>query len=348
MLSNRTERKGTAKWGAWLLRRAALSLLLALLALGFVGMSPGLASTSVPLRPTVVSTQQADAAPSMAAYGAVDSVPYVGWTGRNTAHNLNLMSVTNNTFGPVQVLTDTTLAGAGPSLTTYARTVGGFFNAYIYVAWIGTDHRLNVARYNLADPRHLADKVTLREYSNQAPFIAAFTGRLYLSWRGTDGRLNIMSSADGSTFNTKVTYNIAIRTSPTLVRLATISTGGVTKNYLFVAWEDMSASSHIVFAQYNPSNPAVLDAVVTTASTSTFPVSLYPASDVQANTFLKVAWRTATDAHIRLATFEGGQFLHDPVYTTETTPYGPTLYQTTLCWTGTDAAQSINVMQVNL
>jgi hypothetical protein len=82
----------------------------------------------------------------------------------------------SKTFGSARVLTDTTLPGSGPSLAV--------FNGNLYVSWRGTDNRLNVGRYNPADPTHLANKVTLREYSNQAPAIAAFGGRLYLSWRG--------------------------------------------------------------------------------------------------------------------------------------------------------------------
>ena len=326
MLSNSTEMEGTAKQGAWLLRRVALPLLVALLALGFVGMSTGLASSSASLHPAVVSTQQADAAPALSVYNAT---VYIGWTGRNAAHNLNLMTYdqTSQTFGPAVVLTDTTLVGAGPSLA--------IFNGNLAVAWMGTDHRLNLGFYKPGDPTHLANKVTLSETSNNAPSIVTFNGRLYLSWRGTDGRLNIISSADASTFNTKVTYNISVTTSPTLQ-----TADGV----LFVVWEDTSASSHIVFAQYNPSNPATLNAVVTTTSTSTLPVSLFTAGVAAPD--LRVAW-TASDAHINLGIYEGDQTLHNTVTTTQTSPYGPALYVPYLSWTGTDAVQSVNISQVN-
>src|SRR5881227_3151034 len=156
MLSNIMDLKGRASHGAWLLRRAALPLLLALLALGFVGASTGLASSSTPLRPATVSSQQADAAPAMVPF---NGTLYVGWTGRNAAHNLNLMTYnpTTKVFGPAQALTDTTLLGSGPSLAN--------FNSNLYVAWQGTDHRLNLGRYNPADATHLANKVTLSQSS---------------------------------------------------------------------------------------------------------------------------------------------------------------------------------------
>ena len=323
MLSNIFNVKRTAKRGTWLWRRVALPLLLALLAFGFVGLGTGLASSSAPLRPATVSSQQADAAPAMMVW---NGTLYVGWTGRNAAHNLNLMTYTPNSkvFGPAQVLTDTTLPGQGPSLVN--------FKGNLYVAWMGSDHRLNVGRYDPAHPSVLADKVTLRESSNQAPALAAFQGRLYLSWRGTDGHLNIISSADASTFTTKVTYGVVVRTSPSLVAKNMV---------LFVAWEEMSASSHIVFARYDPAQPTDLQDVVTVASTSQLPIGLAPAG--VASPYVVVAWRTATDAHVRTAIFEGGPFLHHPVYTAETTNYGPALYSPYMSWTGTDAAQSINV-----
>jgi hypothetical protein len=326
MLLNCIEVRGSTKWGIQLLRRVGLPLLLALLALGFVGMSTGFANASAPLRSATVSTQQADSA---AALSAFNGTIYVGWTGRNAAHNLNLMSYdqTKQTFGPAMVLTDTTLPGSGSSLA--------ILNGNLCVAWMGTDHRLNVAFFKPGDPTHLANKVTLSETSDNAPSMTTFNGRLYLSWRGTDGRLNLISSADASTFNTKVTYNIAVRTSPTLQTANSV---------LFVAWEDTSASSHIVFAQYDLSNPAALSAVVTTTTSSTLPVGLFTAGVAAPD--LRVVW-TGSDAHINLGIFEGDQNLHNTVATTQTTSYGPALYAPYMGWTGTDAAQSINVSQVN-
>ncbi len=326
MLSNSTRMEGVAKQGTWFLRRVALPLLVALLALGFVGMSTGMASSSAPLKPAVVAGQYADAAPAVSVY---NGTAYIGWTGRNANHNLCLMTYNqaSQTFGPAIVTTDSTLVGAGPSLAV--------FNGNLAVSWIGTDHRLNVAFFKPGDPTHLANKVTLSETSYNAPSIVTFNGRLYLSWRGTDGRLNIISSADASTFNTKVTYNIAIRTSPTLQE-----SDGV----LFLAWEDTSASSHIVFAQYNPSNPATLSSVVTTTSSSTLPVALFNAGVAAPD--LRVAW-TDSNAHINLGIYEGTQTLTNVSTTTETSFYGPALYMPFLSWTGTDTLKSVNVLQVS-
>ena len=144
-------------------------------------------------------------------------------------------------------------------------------------------------------PTHLANKVTLSESSDNAPSLAVFSGRLYLSWRGTDGRLNLISSADGSTFKTKVTYNMQIRTSPTLV---------ATPLFLEIGWEQPSAQAFIVIAQYATSHPATLSVVVTTTSSSSLPIALSFAG-VAGYPALVVAWRTASDAHILLGFFGG-------------------------------------------
>ena len=283
--------------------------------------------------PTTVAQPSADSAPMMVPF---NGTAYVGWTSMNADHNLALATydTTSKVFGLPTVLTDTTLAGTGPSLEV--------FNGNLYVAWLGTDGHLNVARYNPANPTRLAGKVTLSETSNAAPSLAAFNGRLYLSWQDVNGNLNILSTADAIHFNTKVTYDIAVRTSPTLVS---------TPFYLFVGWEDTSANSYITIGRYDPSNPANLSVVVTTAS-SQFPVGLTFAGNA-GYPGLRVAWRSTTDAHIHLGLFGGAPTLQGTVTLAQTTLYGPALTVAGrggpfLSWTATDTAQTVNVSPVNI
>ena len=68
MLSNTVDGKERVLCGAWLWRRVALPLLLAVQAFGFVGLGAGLASPSAPLRPATVSHQSADSAPALDMY----------------------------------------------------------------------------------------------------------------------------------------------------------------------------------------------------------------------------------------------------------------------------------------
>ena len=278
------------------------------------------------------STQPStSAAPTLVPFNGTS---YVGWTGVNSTHNLSLAPYNPATkkFGTIEVLTDTSLSGQGPSLAT--------FNGNLYVAWLGTNGHLNMARYNPADPTRLADKVILTASSSDAPSLFAFNGRLYLSWRGLNGYLNIISSADAAHFDAKVTYNVAIRTSPTL---------GAADNALFIAWEETSDNSSIVFGRYDPSNPANLNMVVTTAS-SRLPVGL--ASVGVPAPFVEVAWRAVNDASIHLGTFEGTTDLRNAVATAQFSSYGPTLTNADgthyLCWTGIDEARSVNVSRLSI
>ena len=273
----------------------------------------------------------ADSAPVLVLF---NGTTYAAWTSMNANHNLALATydTTTKAFGSPTVLTDTTLAGAGPSLAD--------FNGNLYVAWLGTDGRLNVARYNPADPTHLAGKVTLSDTSTNAPSLVAFNGRLYLGWRGMDGNLNIISSADASTFDTKLTYNIAIRTSPTL---------GAADNALFVAWEDASPNSYITIGRYDLSNMTHLNVVVTTAS-SQLPVGL--ASLGVPAPVIEIAWRAPGDTSIHLGAFEGTPVMRNTVTTAQTTLYGPALANLAgtryLCWTDTDTAHTVNVTPLSI
>ncbi len=335
MINNLADEMGATKRGVWIWRRMTMSVVLVLLVLGFVGMGTTTASASgsTSLRPATVSPQSADAAPDVVVF---PTVIYVGWTGRNTAHNVNLMSYNagHDTFDPAIVLTDTTPVGSGPSLAQF----GGTTPDHLYLAWRGTDNRLNVAHFNPSDPTHLASKVTLSETSHNAPSLGVFSGRLYLSWQGTDGRLNIISSADGSTFDTKVTYNIQIRTSPALV---------ATPLFLEIGWEQPSAQAFIMIAQYDTSHPATLSTEVTTTSSSSLPIALSFAG-VAGYPALVVAWRTASDAHILLGFFGGSPTITGIVNTGQTTPYGPALDRPWLGWTGTDGSQRVNVISESL
>jgi hypothetical protein len=326
-----TTMKGIAKRHRLFWRGGTFALLvLALLASGFIGGGTEVAHASTAaLLPPVVSSQQSDAAPSLDTGNATTA--FIGWAGINTAHNLNLMTYdsANKVFGLVHVFTETTPAGMGPSLSGWQNNLA--------IAWLGTDHRLNVGQYNLANSPQLTNKVTLNEHSPNAPALFELNGALYLSWRGTDGHLNIITSIDGSHFGPKITYPFVIRTSPSLM---------ASDNSFFVVWEDMSVSSHIVFASSNdPLHLTNLTNVVTTTSTSLLPVGLESAGAPAP--FVMVVWQNASDARIHLGLFEDGSVLQNLVTTTQTTAYGPAFYPNSslplVSWTGTDATHHINV-----
>lgn len=329
MCTDVADPKCAFKYGAWLWWRGALALLMALLALGFIDTSTGVASSVIPSSPAIVSQQQADSAPVMEEYNGAF---YVSWTGRNATHNLNLMTYnpTTQSFGLAQILTDTSVVGSGPSLATF------FGN--LYVAWQGNDNRLNVGRYNPANPSVLANKVTLNERSTSAPVLAGFNNRLYLGWTGVNGHLNLISSVDGSTFGSKITYAAIARTSPSLAGAGVLS----------IVWESVNiATESIIVAQVSdPLHTTTLNEVVTNANSQ---IAVGIASAGVPEPWLRMAWRVSTDGHIRLGVFESNPVIQNYVYTSQTTLYTPTLFDGAyLIWTGTDNNQSINVSQVNI
>jgi hypothetical protein len=79
------------------------------------------------------------------------------------------------------------------------------FEGSFYLAWTGTDGRLNLVRST--DGLHFQDKIILSERSRHmaSPSLTVFEGKLYLAWNGADQHVNVMSSSDGRNFGNKVT-----------------------------------------------------------------------------------------------------------------------------------------------
>ena len=80
------------------------------------------------------------------------------------------------------------------------------WNEKLFIAWVGTDGRINVASY---DGTSIRNKVTLEEQAHCGVALAAQANRLVVAYAGTDpGRhLNVMVSTDGQKFGGKVTLN---------------------------------------------------------------------------------------------------------------------------------------------
>jgi len=100
----------------------------------------------------------------------------------------------------------------------------------IYIAWAGTDKRLNVSIYgaNYA----LVDKFTSDQLSIVQPSLVLRTDGLFIGWTGTDDRLNYarvdVKSDHISEFSGKVTLSEKSTVGPTLISDGT--TG------LYISW----------------------------------------------------------------------------------------------------------------
>jgi hypothetical protein len=95
------------------------------------------------------------------------------------------------------------------SQTTPERPVATFFSTVgaNFLVWVGMDHRINVVQQNPNTGLWDKDKRTLPDTVRDSGGItvAEFKGRLFIGWNGTDARLNVISSADGLTWDQKLT-----------------------------------------------------------------------------------------------------------------------------------------------
>ena len=110
-------------------------------------------------------------------------INYIGWTGTDPAHHLNLMQETKSGSGYVfshkQTLSETSIAH--PAVNVIADTT-----PWVFVAWTGTDpaHTLNILCEGCPSP---LGKLTLRgETSSAAPAVLLTQVGLMLAWTGTD------------------------------------------------------------------------------------------------------------------------------------------------------------------
>jgi hypothetical protein len=136
----------------------------------------------------------------------------LSWVGTDAVHRLNLISAPDGS----NFANKTTFEETSPSGLALA-TVVGPTEALLFLAWTGSDRRLNIMSF----PPGSAAKVTLNEISNFAPALAfspaGSVNTFILAWTGTDGRINMMRSADGSNFGDKVTLDDTSAFGPALV-----------------------------------------------------------------------------------------------------------------------------------
>lgn len=137
---------------------------------------------------------------------------FIAWTGRDSSHSLNVMSSQDSAlhnWGNKHTLNER--SNHGPALL--------MFNGRLFLAWTGTDNRLNV-KWSTDLGATWQNKRTLNETSPTEPALAVFNGKLILMWNGTDSanRLNFIESSDlGLTWTNKVTLGDTSGHHPAMV-----------------------------------------------------------------------------------------------------------------------------------
>jgi hypothetical protein len=131
---------------------------------------------------------------------------YVAWTaGNDPGYHLNIMSTQNTlaNWGSKQVLNES--SHSGPALA-YAPPLPGHTQGVLFLAWTGTDGRINIRRSYDGQNWNDSDKIVLQQWAIDSPGIAYFYPNLYLFWRGTIGdQIWVSMSSDlGNTFHSQV------------------------------------------------------------------------------------------------------------------------------------------------
>jgi peptidoglycan hydrolase-like protein with peptidoglycan-binding domain len=251
---------------------------------------------------------------------------FIGWTGTNAAHNLNVM-VTDNmrVWSNKVVLSDTSLSG--PALTV--------FNNRLYIAWRGVgNNALNVM--SSADGFNWGNKVTLNETTFFRPALGVYNGKLVIAWTGTDAqrRLNIIQSTNGTAWANKMTLGDTSIEGPELCTLG---------SNLLMTWSGTDAQRHVNVMAFN--GVSWFNKVTLNETSSVSP------SIENVNGRIYLSW-TGTNAARNLNTLissNGVTFFGKIIYG-DTSPFGPTIGAfrnvPVLSWTGTDAARSLNAMSI--
>ncbi len=159
---------------------------------------------------------------------------YLGWTGANANHNLNIL---HPQTGTQTVLTDTAPVGAGPSLA--------FFNNHLYVAWLssGNDNTVYIGYYN-GTPNLQNHTVIPGIQAASRPCIIDYNLRLYVTWQGLDGSLNLTSSPDGINFDAPVRLGGDILSAgPSMT---------VWSDTLYITYSVAEAPNPLVLVRYDP------------------------------------------------------------------------------------------------
>jgi hypothetical protein len=136
----------------------------------------------------------------------------LGYSDTHRPSTLNVISSTDgrNWFSKVTIPNETTR-----SPLALAFDQSELPNGRSFIAWTGTNKKLNVISTPDAGLQNWGNKHTLNERSDHGPALQIFNGRLFIAWTGTDEHLNVMSSADwGATWQNKRTLPEKSHTEP--------------------------------------------------------------------------------------------------------------------------------------
>ena len=178
---------------------------------------------------------------------------YIAWTGTDSKHSLNITQdngctppLTDSCFDFASTFNQQSIQGQGPTLAKFTSKVGR--GETIYIAWVGTNHQLNVEQCiggcsNASSGYGYHSIIT--ETSNYRPSIAGFNNKLYIAWTGTDGHINVESSSDGFFFGDKKITSERSITAPDIISFG---------NALWVTWVGEDPNHSLNVAKFDGNN----------------------------------------------------------------------------------------------
>jgi hypothetical protein len=208
-------------------------------------------------RGRVTLAETSTESPALASHGAhLGGQLFLAWTGVGN-NNLNLMVSQGDTspFGLIDGL------HFGGKITLPETAIGSpclaSHHNHLFIAWTGSDHRLNIARVAAAGSialhgsfvrfhiTGLTNKITLSETSDHGPTLVSFGGQLIVGWTGQgEGLLNcLFSRDDGATFQGKFT------SSEKSLDTFVLAAGGGRLN---VSWTGVDPGGHLNLAVLDP------------------------------------------------------------------------------------------------
>jgi hypothetical protein len=213
-----------------------------------------------------------------------------------------------------------------------------------FIAWTGTDHRLNVISTQDEGLHNWGNKHTLNEESNHGPALQMYNGRLFIAWTGTDDRLNVMSSTDlGATWQNKRTLGETSHTEPAL---------GIFNGRLILMWSGTDSNHHLNFIE-SSNGGLTWGHKVTIPDTSDY----HSAIAVGVDHVPYFCWAGVGNEQINLLHSENGKtngFKASPNYKRtfrDTAANGPCVCEFKgkmfIGWTGTDSSHHVNVAQLS-
>ena len=260
-----------------------------------------------------------DTAQNAPAAAYLNGLTFIGWSGTDAAHHLNVMSSAHRTvWGSKVTLGDTSPNGCSLCV----------FNNRLYLAWTGTGNS-QINLMSSGDGITWGNKVTLADTCIGRPSLAAHNGQLVLAWAGTDSahHINTITSQDGAHWGNKHTLGDTASDSPAIASFA---------NRLFLAWSGTDNPHHVNVMSSGDFGASWQNKVTLNETSIAAPALLTSGNQ------LLLSWAgTDSGHHLNILRSTDGVTFSQKVTSPETSNNAPTLALAygapALYWTGTDS-----------